>query len=168
MALCAGDAHFEPERAFFGHFDGVAPARARIRHDIEILRAEKPGRLSQQVFHAVAVARLFIGHEDKTKGKLGRYSQALQFLSQHKHADQGLLIVFHAASVEHVALAPDLPGVRAPGCRVARRHNVRVAEKPERAGARTGQAGNQVGPQSSGNARIRRVHAQQIRHAARP
>lgn len=42
MALCAGDAHFEPERAFFGHFDGVAPARARIRHDIEILRPKSP------------------------------------------------------------------------------------------------------------------------------
>ena len=115
---------------------------------------------------AVIAAGFLVRHEDQPQTQRGRHLLPSQLFGQQEHADDGLLVVLHAAPVKPVAFAPDLPGVGSPGGGVARRHHISVAEKPERAGIRTGQAGHQVRAQPVRHALVRRVQPLQIAHAA--
>ena len=111
------------------------------------------------MLQAVEAAGFFVSHENKTQRKLGGNALGKHFFRQQQHADDGLLVVFHAASVQKIALAAHLPGIAGPRCEVARRHYVRMPEKPEGAAAFAGDAGHKVGTLTIGNARVRRVNA---------
>ena len=89
----------------------------------------------------------------------------LQFLGNEQAADDGLLVVLHAAPTDLVAVDDNLPRIGLPVGKLSRRHNVHMPQNPKAARRRAGDARDHIGAHAVGNPRVGRVNAQDVRYA---
>ena len=157
--------HAQPELSLFGNLDEGAVRHAIVRDDHEIVRAEEVRAFLHDVVHPVVARRLFVGNENQAERKIGGEVEFAQLLGDEQAADDGLLVVFHAAPVNAVAVHDRFPRVALPVGKLPGGHHVHVAQNPQAAGRLAGNAGHDVGPHAVGHAVVGGVDAQDVAYA---